>query len=277
MCQIAASKPTLATYLLVKLHIVPARAGIQWVKLGVQTFLKQPLALAGLFFMYMAVVLVLSQVPVIGQLLGAMLVPAATLGLMAATAEATKGRFPMPTVLLSAFRAGHKRARAMLVLGALYTVGSVAITFLGTLLAGTPPAPPPAGATAAAQIDGQMVVVLLLHMPLVILFWHAPALVHWHDVPPVRSLFFSAVACFRNFGAMLMYGITWMGLFLAIAFAFSTIGLVVGGVSAMQSVLLPILLLMIAMFTTSLYFTFRDSFVETADGPMPPSPGGETP
>ena len=42
-----------------KLNIVSARTGIQWVKLGVQTFFKQPLALAGLFFMYMAAVLVL--------------------------------------------------------------------------------------------------------------------------------------------------------------------------------------------------------------------------
>jgi hypothetical protein len=47
-----------------------------------------------------------------------MLVPAATLGLMAATQEAAKGKFPMPTVLISAFRAGRQRMRAMLVLGA---------------------------------------------------------------------------------------------------------------------------------------------------------------
>ena len=44
-----------------KLNIVPARTGILWVKLGIKTFLKQPLALTGLFFMYMATVLVISQ------------------------------------------------------------------------------------------------------------------------------------------------------------------------------------------------------------------------
>ena len=71
-----------------KLNIVPARTGVVWVKLGVRTFLKQPLALTGLFFMYMAAVLVLSQLPQVGPVLGAMLVPAATLGLMAASAPA---------------------------------------------------------------------------------------------------------------------------------------------------------------------------------------------
>lgn len=261
-----------------KLNIVPARTGIQWVKLGMQTFLKQPLALTGLFFMYMAAVLVISQIPVIGTVLGAMLVPAATLGLMAASAEAASGRFPMPTVLVSAFRAGKQRARAMLVLGAIYTVGSVIATLLGSLLAGDP-APAAAGAASAQdpQVDPRMLVVLLLHLPLVILFWHAPALVHWHGISPVKSLFFSAVACLRNFTALLMYGVTWLAVFLVIGFIISTIGMMLGGVAVARSIMMPTVLLLVAMFSTSLYFTFRDSF--RADGEealVAPAPSGES-
>jgi hypothetical protein len=258
----------------VKLNIVPARAGIQWVKLGIQTFLKQPLALTGLFFMYMAVVLVIAQIPVLGPVLGGMLVPAATLGLMAATAEAASGRFPMPTVLVSAFRAGRQRARAMLVLGAIYTAGSMAASLLGALLAGEPPAAPDA---QAPQIDNRTLVILLLHSPLLILFWHAPALVHWHGVTPVKSLFFSAVACLRNVGAFLVYGLTWLAVFLAVGFFISAIGVAFGGATAARSVMMPTVLLLVAMFSTSLYFTFRDSF--RADGgeePAAAAPGGES-
>jgi MFS family permease len=256
----------------VKLNIVPARTGILWVKLGVKTFLKQPLALTGLFFMYMAAVLVISQIPFLGIVLGAMLVPAATLGLMAATAEAESGRFPMPTVLISAFRAGRQRARAMLVLGAMYMAGSLVATLLGTLIAGQP-----ATEAQAPQVDARTLIILLLHSPLVVLFWHAPALVHWHGVSPVKSLFFSAVACLRNAGAMLMYGFAWVALFLAVGFVFSTIGLMVGGATAAKSIMMPTVLLLVAMFTTSLYFTFRDSF--RADGdedtvPIAPAEGG---
>jgi hypothetical protein len=260
----------------VKLNIVPARTGIQWVKLGVQTFLKQPLALTGLFFMYMAVVLVISQIPVIGMLAGAMLVPAATLGLMAATAEAASGRFPMPTVLVSAFRAGRQRARAMLVLGAIYTVGSLAASLLGNLLAGEPGAAPGVD-PQAPQIDARTLLVLLLHTPLVVLFWHAPALVHWHGVSPVKSLFFSAVACLRNAGAMLMYGFAWLALFLAVGFTISTVGLMLGGTAVARSIMMPTVLLLVAMFTTSLYFTFRDSFrPDDAEEEVPATePGGD--
>jgi hypothetical protein len=251
-----------------KLNVVPARTGIQWVKLGIQTFLKQPLALAGLFFMYMAAVIVVSMIPVLGLFIGGMLVPAATLGLMAATEEATKGRFPMPSVLLSAFRAGRQRVRAMLVLGVLYTAGSMAASSLGTLIAGGPPA-------AATELDLATLIALALHTPLFLMFWHAPALVHWHGVTPAKSLFFSTVACLRNFGAFAIYGLLWMAVFLGVAFVFGLAGLAIGGPGMARSVMLPTALLMAAMFSTSIYFTFRDSFVSTPD--IPEQPHGEPP
>jgi MFS family permease len=264
----------------VKLNIVPARTGIAWVKLGVKTFLKQPLALTGLFFMYMAAVLVISHLPLVGPVLGAMLVPAATLGLMAATAEAESGRFPMPTVLISAFRAGKQRARAMLMLGLIYTVGSMLATFIGGLIAGDPaPAAPVAAADAQTMaIDARMLWTLLFHLPLVILFWHAPALVHWHGVSPAKSLFFSAVACMRNFGALFMYGLAWLLVFLVVGFAISTLGMLLGGEAVARSIMMPTVLLLVTMFSTSLYFTFRDSFRADGDVELPAvAPGGGDP
>lgn len=257
-----------------KLNIVPARTGLTWVKLGVKTFLKQPLALTGLFFMYMAVVLVISQVPVVGPVLGAMLVPAATLGLMAATAEAASGRFPMPTVLISAFRAGRQRARAMLMLGAIYTAGSLLATLLGTLLTGDPSPQAPAD-PQAPQVDMRMLVVLLLHTPLLLVFWHAPALVHWHGVTPAKSLFFSGVACLRNFGALTVYSLAWLGVFLLVGFGLTALGMVMGGVAVARSIMMPTVLILVAMFSTSLYFTFRDSFRADDEAlPAAAEPGG---
>jgi hypothetical protein len=251
-----------------KLNIVPPRTGIQWVKLGLQTFSKQPLALAGLFFMYMAAVIVVAQIPLVGVVIGGMLVPAATLGLMAATEEATKGRFPMPTVLLSAFRAGRQRVRAMLMLGVMYTAGSIAVTGLASLLAG--------GRTAAeGEIDAATLVALALHTPLFLMFWHAPALVHWHGVTPAKSLFFSVVACFRNFGAFLVYGLAWLAVFLATGTVFGLIGGLLGGPQMARAVMMPMALMMAAMFSTSMYFTFRDSFVATPDAEQQP-PGEPT-
>jgi hypothetical protein len=246
-----------------KLNIVPARTGTKWVKLGMQTFAKQPLALAGLFFMYMAAVIIVAQLPVIGLLVGGMLVPAATLGLMAATAEATKGRFPMPSVLISAFRAGRQRVRAMLLLGLFYTVGSTLATGIATVIAGAP-------TSTAGEIDGATLLALALHTPLFLMFWHAPALVHWHGVTPAKSVFFSMVACLKNFGAFLIYGLTWLIVFLGVGTLFGVLGGLLGGPEMARAVMMPTALLMAAMFSTSMYFTFLDSFVATPEAETQP-------
>lgn len=251
-----------------KLHIVPARNGIDWVKLGIRTFAKQPLALAGLFFMYMAVVIVIAQLPVVGVIVGGLLVPAATLGLMAASAEATKGRFPMPTVLVSAFRAGRQRVRAMLLLGAIYTVASTVLTALASLIMGPPAAGP-------GELDGATVLALALHTPLFLMFWHAPALVHWHGISPVKSLFFSLVACLKNFGAFALYAVSWLFVFIGVGTVFGLLGALIGGPTMARAVMMPTALLMAAMFSTSIYFTFVDCFVGTPEPGALPS--GENP
>ncbi|MFD0669621.1 BPSS1780 family membrane protein [Ramlibacter sp. MAHUQ-53] len=250
-----------------KLNVVPPRNGLAWVRAGMRTFMRQPLAMSGLFFMYMAAVMLLSVLPVIGPVVGGMLVPAATLGLMAASAEANKGRFPMPSVLLSAFRAGRQELRAMLVLGAIYAAGSVLASGLAGLLAGPPAEPRP------GELDASLMLALALHLPLFLAFWHAPALVHWHGVSPVKSLFFSVVAVLRNFGAHMVYGLGWLAVFLGTGTVFGVLGGLVGGPSLARAVMMPVALLLAAMFSTSIWFSFRDCF-EAPD--LPPGTPPET-
>ncbi len=62
-----------------------------------------------------------------------------------------------------------------------------------------------------------------LYLPLSLAFWHAPALVHWHGVPPAKSLFFSFVACFKNFGALFVFGLVWVGVFIGSGIVLSLI------------------------------------------------------
>ena len=105
-----------------KLHIVPARTGLAWVKLGIRAFWRQPMALAALFFMTMAAMSLATMIPLVGPAVALALLPSATLAMMVAAAEAVQGRFPTPAVLLVAFRTGRQHLRDMLVLGALYAV-----------------------------------------------------------------------------------------------------------------------------------------------------------
>ena len=255
-----------------KLNKVPASTGIQWVKQGIRTFFSQPFALSGLFFMFMLLVSVLSIVPVLGPVLALALLPAATLGLMAATREASQGHFPMPTILASAFQAGKERVRAMLMLGAIYAVGSLLIMGLTTLIAGSEPvAVAPADAESAAEMLQNpvafrgLLISMVLYIPLGLLFWHAPALVHWHGISPAKSLFFSALACWTNKAALLFYFLAWTGVFFVVSLVLVLLGTVLGGPQLLGFLIFPVAMILSAMFFSSLYFTFRDSFT-TDDG-----------
>jgi hypothetical protein len=259
-----------------KLNVVPAKQGLVWVKLGIKTFWRQPLAFTGLFFLFMAWVSLLSMVPVLGAFMALLILPAATLGLMVGTEQATAGKFPMPTVLLIAFRAGQQRLKAMLVLGGLYALSFLAVMALTTLVDGGSFAKvylanAPLTPEVVEAADFQMAIWLstLLYIPMSMMFWHAPALVHWYGIPPVKSMFFSAVACWRNLGAFAVYLMAWAGVFVACAAIILTISSALGGSELTAAVLMPGALLMSAMFFTSVYFSVKDCFEL-------PSPGSET-
>ena len=160
------------------------------------------------------------------------------------------------------------------VLGGLYAAACLLIVMVVPFLVGTPavpamPAIAPATPEAAreAMLVPQspliMLVTMLLYLPVSLLFWHAPALVHWHGISPVKSLFFSFVACIRNAGAFLMYGLGWFAVFLGMGIGLSIITGLTGSATLMAAAMMPLALLMAAMFSTSIYFTFRDSFVAT--------------
>ena len=250
-----------------KLQIVPAKQGLVWVKQGIRTFWRQPLAFTGLFFLFMAWVSVLSMVPFIGAALALLVLPAATLGLMVATEQAASGKFPMPTVMLVAFRAGQQRLKAMMVLGGLYALSFLAVMAISALvdgggfakvyLANAPITPEVVNDT---DFQTAMWLTTIMFVPLSMLFWHAPALVHWHGVPPVKSLFFSAIACWRNLGAFALYLLAWAGVFVAGAMLILLISSALGGNDLSAAVLMPGALLMAAMFFTSVYFSVKDCF-----------------
>jgi hypothetical protein len=247
-----------------RLKQVPAATGIEWVKQGLRTFTRQPLAISGLFFMFMAGLSLLSIVPFLGSLVAIAITPAATLGLMAASREATHGKFPMPSTLVTAFRQGAQRSRAMLILGGLYVVCLLLLVTIAMVLGPDMPESAAEGGLtpeliSAAFSSPGLWLSLLLYVPISMMFWHAPALVHWQGVSPVKSLFFSLLACWLNKGAMLLYLFAWFGLMLGGVFAITLISTALGG-AAIGFMVYPLALIFASVFYASLFFTYKDSF-----------------
>ena len=251
-----------------KLNVVETRTGSKWVRQGIRVFWKQPIAMSGLFFLFMAIMSLSALLPIVGSFIALTLLPAATLGLMAASREVDLGKFPMPTILAIAFRASKERKRDMAILGLLYALGFVGVMGISALMDG--------GGFAKLYLVGgkldaetimdpnfqnAMWLSLLLYMPLSMVFWHAPALVHWHGVPALKSLFFSTVACLRNWRAFLVFGLMWTVVFMSTALILSLVSGLMGDGELVSMTLLPAMLMLAAMFFCSVYFSFRDCFV----------------
>ena len=250
-----------------KLQIVPARTGVQWVKLGIQTFWRRPLALTALSVLATVSMSLVSILPVLGPALALALVPSALLAMMVATAQAAQGQFPMPALLLTAFRSG--RMRAMATLGALYAAAFLLIMGLSTLVDGGGFASAYLGITPmsheiAQDPDFQSAArfTLALHPPLLLLFSHASGLIHWHAIPPVKAVFFSAVAFLRNWRAYVFFASAWVGILLVCAIVLVLVmGIFVSLIGQAAGILMVgAAIVLTAMLCSSVVFTFRDSF-----------------
>ncbi len=251
-----------------KLQIVSARTGVTWVKEGIRNFWRQPLALSGLFFVFLGVISLTSLLPVVGAFAGLVLLPALSLGLMAASRETLLGKFPMPSVLFIGFRAGPVQSKRMLLTGFCYAMLFCLILVLSSLFDG--------GEFARMYLLGgeinesiandshfqeAVMFSLVLYLPLSALFWHVPGLIHWHMQPVAKSLFFSIVACISNWRAFALFGLTWALVFLTTSLFLSVISMLTEDGQLSLMLLLPAMLMLSAMFFTSCYFSFRDCFV----------------
>ncbi len=267
-----------------KLQAAPARQGAVWVRQGFAVFLKQPIAFAALFAVFLFAVLGFSLLPLIGPLLLLMLLPIASLGFMIATRNALDGRFPLPRAFIAPLRAGRTQTLALLKLGLVYAVATFLIMWLSdiadggaldALMATLPDSQTTPEVVAGKLADPRLEVGLLLRLGLAALlsvpFWHAPALIHWGGVGWGKALFFSCVACWRNKAAFAIYSLTWAAVLLVFAVVANLVFGLFGNTQLMALAAMPASLIFSTIFYASLYFTFSGCFAPIPDEPLPVS------
>jgi hypothetical protein len=274
-----------------KLNLVPARTGATWVRLGLKNFWRQPFAFISLFFFFFAVMSTIAQLPLIGNFLALMLLPFSTLGFMVAASVADTGTataddpenadgMKKPTgaaMFLAVAHAMRAEWRSLAVLGVISAVYFFLTVLLTAVADGGQFARSyllnealTAEMIASSSFRVASLLQMCLALPLFLAIWHAPALVHWYRVEPVKSIFFSLVAMFRNFSAYALYGLVWTGVFLLAIIAVSLVATVVIGVGSLGSdagalavgkvLMTGAVLALAAMAQASNWFTFRDTF-----------------
>lgn len=80
-------------------------------------------------------------------------------------------------------------------------------------------------------------------------------------MPVLKSLFFSLVACLRNWRAFLVFELMWVLIFAGTTLALSLLSSLLDEGGIVSAALLPAMLMLAAMFFCSIYFSFRDCFI----------------
>lgn len=244
----------------------PAR-GARWLGEGWQLFRASPLGWLALVFAYWLIMTMVSLVPYAGVAAASILVPAFSVGFMAAARAAERGARVELAQLFDGFRHGPK---AQLVLGGAY-LACLAAVLGATTLADD-------GALARWMIVGRrpqdevlesgafttaLAAAVLLYTPVMGMFWFAPLLVAWHSSAPGKALFFSLAAFVLNWRAFLAYGVVTAAVTLVVPFAVLTgVMLASGGTlsAPVMSLVFPLLILLLPTLFASFYASYRDIF-----------------
>lgn len=244
------------------INSVPALAGPRWLLGGLRLLRRQPLGLPAMVGAYLTLLLLPALLPFIGPFVSGVLSPFATVGLMQCCREVDQGRAPTLAQYLQTFREPRMRdnlLRLGLVNGALLML----VALLAMVIA-----PAPAGSGAPASIEDlpvqAVLVQVVLYLPVLVLMLFAPLLAGWHGMSPPKAMFGSAVAILRNFGAMLLYGVTTLALaVLTSVIALAVLAAIIPSRDILALLTAPIALLLMTIVQASLYPMYLSIFAET--------------
>jgi len=245
-------------------RIVAAASGARWLLEGWNLFRAAPLPWLALLLAYWLLMTLISLVPFVGMAIASILVPAFSVGFMAAARAASRRAGVELSLLFDGFR--HAQ-RGQIVLGVVYLF-SLAIVLGGGALVDD-------GALARWMLTGRrpadevlqsdaflsaLVCAAALYTPVMMMFWFAPPLVAWHSASPAKALFYSFFGCLMNWRAFIAYGAAAALVTLVAPFVLVlTLRTLLGNVS-FAWLAFPLLGVLLPTLFASFYASYRDVF-----------------
>lgn len=256
------------------LSVPPAR-GAYWLRAGLEVFKSQPLGFMALFMLGSLLNLVLMQVAgVLGMLVALAITPVMSLAFLIATQRRLHGGRVGPGAFIDVFKGPTDQRIRVAKLCGLY-VGAALLLAIVTALCTADLLGPvmaqaekgvspdeltlPPGLLEALAVRG-IGVLLLGFLPMMLAFWHAPALVHGGGERPLRALYGSLYSCWMNKGAYavmlglsLVVGTTVMGMLMVLSD-------LLGRPGWFAFISTPVTAAMASVFYVSTWFSVADSF-----------------
>ncbi|WP_019139535.1 BPSS1780 family membrane protein [Noviherbaspirillum massiliense] len=245
---------------------LPASAGWQWVKDGFSLFRKQPAEMSTLFLSYLFLMLAVGIIPLLGQVLPIILVPAFSMAFMQACLQIERGKRVYPSMLFKIFRT--PALGRLLQLGALYLIAAIVAVASSALIDGgvfwqvmSGQLPLNATAVRSSNMTLAMIFAAVVYTPAIMAFWHAAPLITWQNMGVGKALFYSFFAVRRAGKAFLVYGLAWVAIGVILpSIASSILALVFGQPGIVMMLLLPLTLVMTVVMYCSFYPTYTQIF-----------------
>lgn len=277
---------------------LPAERGTFWLIEGFRLFRRNPPLITSLTLAYLMVVQGIAVLlPGVGPVLLPLILPALTLIVANGCRLVDEGQRPSKEGLLRGIAGKEDNRPAflpILKLGGVQLVGAVLLVVASTALGdGVDPfaaAEPSQAVTGMERAPGgesgeaddvvvapsaeeaavlkSLLRLMLLATPLIIAFWFAPFLVGWDRVSPLKSLFFSIVASWRNWRALGMFS---LGALIVAGIAPGIILIVISQIAglalsvALVAMRMLLIFLVAPVLTASIYVSYRDIFHPTVD------------
>ncbi len=224
---------------------VPAGNAWAWIVSGFHLFKANPAMWIILLVIYLAIMIPISLLPVVGSVVSTLLAPVFAAGMMWGCQALTRNQDLEINHLFEGFK---KNTAQLIAVGGIYMVSLLVIAVfvvlaldketIELLVQGKDLNP-----AQASEMVLPILVALLFVMPIMMAYWYAPVLASLNNLSAVDAMKLSFAACLKNMLPFLLYGFIFMVILILAIIPFG-LGLLVA---------VPVMM-------TSLYTSYVDVF-----------------
>jgi len=197
-------------------HPVPAGHGWTWIASAWKLFERQPGIWVAIALIAIVIFAAFHFMHVFGMILGILLTPVFTAGVVIGAKALDEGRDLEMAHLFAGF---SDRFGALIAVGAIYLALLLAIVVVSALVTGVgvwvmlSASPDLPGATLSAMLSILLawLIALALMVPVFMAVWFAPALVVFNELGALDALKASFLGCLKNIVPFLIYGLILFG------------------------------------------------------------------
>ena len=224
---------------------VPAGNAWAWIVSGFNLFKANPVMWIVIFLIYLAIIVPISLVPVIGSVVSTLIAPVFAAGMMWGCRALVLKQDLEINHLFEGFK---KNTAQLIAVGGIYMLCLlvIAVMIVLSLDKGTLAMLMKGQELSSEQASAMMLPILfamLFIMPVLMAYWYAPVLIGLHDLKVLDAMKMSFIACLKNMVPFLIYGLIFT-LILVVAIIPVGLGLIVA---------VPVMM-------TSLYTSYVDVF-----------------